>query len=208
LKWENCPGSFSPRRPSVAASRPKSRARGWPITVHAPQSSPPEAHLSGSFSPIPTAGAILAKPRCERPAKAAPSHPLSAGHRLKIEPSPHIAARRCAAVACRNTPLLRSLMAPVRVCHLGCRLAPPPFVLCSSATCTCLRTLFATWRMPFRRMMPRRSLPLQRGADSRLAPKCAASCRVMAAAVTATAVPKPPRCAAHTCRPPLCHALR
>jgi hypothetical protein len=39
---------------------------------------------------------------------AAPSHPLIAGRRLRTEPSPRVAAHRCATVACHITPLLCS----------------------------------------------------------------------------------------------------
>jgi hypothetical protein len=139
-----------------------------------------------------------------------PSH-----HRLPRRiPSPSAADCRpsrllallCAAVTCRSTPLQRllqchgqalavkrpaqcSLLAPVRVRHLGHHLAPP-LVMCSLTTpCTPAR--------PFCRVAPRRSLPLQRGADSRLAPKCAAS-RQVTTVVAATA-PEPLRCRTHAC---------
>jgi hypothetical protein len=137
------------------------------------------------------------------------SHPLTTGRRLWTESSPRVVVRRCATVACRSTPLLRSpqcrgqalatkgpvqrsLMVPVRVHRLGRRLAPPPF---------------AAWCMPFHCVAPRRSLHLQCGMDSRLAPKCTALRRVLAAAATAATVLEPPRSLARACTPPLCHAL-
>jgi hypothetical protein len=102
----------------------------------------------------------------------------------------------CTAVACRSTPPLhspqyrgqslvamgpaqRSLMVHACMCRLGRRLAPP--VLCSSATHARLRALFTAWCMPSHGVVPQHSLPLQRGTDSHLVPKCAALHHVMAA---------------------------
>jgi hypothetical protein len=99
--------------------------------------------------------------------RAAPSHPLAAIHRLQTESSPRVTAHRCL------LPQHAAMPWP-SACRQGTRAAlpagsnvhasptPPPspsLALCSSATHECMRALFVTWRMPFRRMAPRRSLP-------------------------------------------------
>jgi hypothetical protein len=118
-----------------------------------------------------------------------------------------------AAAACRSTLLLRSPQCHGQAPATSFRVAPPDGScthvlprppsspphpsLCSSGTRARLHALFAAWRMPFHRVAPQHSLPLQRGVDSRLAPKYAASRRVMAAG----AVPELPRSQAreHAC---------
>jgi hypothetical protein len=90
IKWENLPGPFSPCRPSAAASRPKSHVQGWPVTVRAPQSPPPGAYMSGSFSPIPSPDPADPHRRCssgKTATRASDQCCLMPRHRIPLLPA-------------------------------------------------------------------------------------------------------------------------
>jgi hypothetical protein len=145
LNWKIFPARFSPRRPSAAASRPKSHVRGWPITVCVPQSPPPGVHLSLSLSPIPSPA--LADPHRRHDSGQTATRVFGQGclvlpHRIPLLPSIDCRPSRPLAllrtvVSCRSMPQCRgqalaakgpaqrSLLAPTCMHRLRHRLAPP-----------------------------------------------------------------------------------
>jgi hypothetical protein len=123
---------------------------------------------------------------------AAPSHPLTVDHLLRTEPTHRVVVHSCrmpqhtaaalAAIpwptACRQG--TRTALPDGSCAHASPRPPPSPPVLCSSATHARLHALFTVWCMPSHGVVPQHSLPLQRGTDSHLVPKCAALHHVMA----------------------------
>jgi hypothetical protein len=81
--------------------------------------------------------------------------------------------------------------------------SPPPLALCSPTTLTVPMCPFGRLERAF---LPHGTLaqsPLQRGTDSRIAPKCVASHQV----ATAATVPEPPHYRTRACTPPLYQAF-
>jgi hypothetical protein len=107
---------------------------------------------------------------------AAPSHPLTVDHLLRTEPTHRVVVHSC------RMPQHTAAALPAIPWPTACRQGTCAALPDGSATHAHLRALFTAWCMPSHGVVPQHSLPLQRGTDNHLAPKCAALHHVMAAA--------------------------